>query len=421
MLFRSRRKKGEKLNKMAGIPVSIKDNICTKDVKTTCSSKMLENFIPPYSATVIERLEEAGAIMLGKLNMDEFAMGSSGETSYFKTTKNPHDLERVPGGSSAGSAASIAAGEALLTLGSDTGGSIRQPAAFCGIVGLKPTYGSVSRYGCVAFASSLDQIGPMGRTVKDVALMYDVISGKDEKDATSVNLECNDFTKTMGNGVKGLRIGIPKEYYGEGVNDEVKAAVSNAVKALEADGATIVEVSLPSTEYALPSYYIISSAEASSNLARFDGIKYGYRTENFSNLAELYENSRSEGFGAEVKRRIMLGTYVLSSGFRDAYYDRAKLLQQKIRKEFAAAFEICDVLVTPTAPSGAFKVGENVSDPVKMYASDICTINVNIAGLPAISIPCGVDHNNMPLGLQIIGTHFSGPTLLNVADHYEKE
>ncbi len=414
-----KRKNGEKLSKIAGLPVSLKDILCTNNVKTTCGSKMLENFIPPYSATVVEKLEEAGAISLGKLNMDEFAMGSSGETSYYGITRNPHDTERVPGGSSSGSAAAVAAGSALMTLGTDTGGSIRQPAAFCGIVGLKPTYGAVSRYGCIAFASGLDQIGPMGRTVKDVALLFDTITGKDDKDATSEKRTSEDFTQTMGKGIKGLKVGIPSEYFGEGISEEVKEAVNKAVKALEADGAIIKEVSLPSTKYALAAYYIIACAEASSNLSRFDGIKYGHRSENFTNLTELYENSRSEGFGEEVKRRIMLGTFVLSSGSIDAYYYRAKLLQKRIRQEFEAIFNECDVLITPTAPDGAFKVGENVEDPIKMYANDICTINVNIAGLPAMSVPCGVDKNNMPVGMQIIGKHFAEDVLFNVADHYE--
>lgn len=415
----ARRAKGEVLPKIAGIPVSLKDNICTNGVKTTCASKMLENFVSPYDATVVSKIKAGGGIIAGKLNMDEFAMGSSCETSAFKLTRNPRDLERVPGGSSGGSAASVAAGSAIFTLGSDTGGSIRQPAACCGIVGLKPTYGSVSRYGVVAFASSLDQIGPMARTVKDAALLYDVISGKDEMDATSVRLNCDDFTATMGKGVKGLRIGIPSEYFGEGVTDEVKQKVMAAVKCLELEGAVIKPVSLPSTSYALAAYYIIACAEASSNLAKFDGIKYGYRAKEFDSLNDLYERSRSEGFGDEVKRRIMLGTYVLSSGFFDAYYNRAKLLQRQISAEFAAAFADCDVLATPTSPFTAFKLGENIGDPLKMYAADICTINVNIAGLPAISVPCGYGADGLPIGLQFIGPKFSEPRLFNVADHYE--
>lgn len=415
----AKRARGEVLPKIAGIPVSLKDNICTNGIKTTCASKMLENFVPPYDATVVNKIKAGGGIIAGKLNMDEFAMGSSCETSAFQLTRNPRDLSCVPGGSSGGSAASVAAGSAIFTLGSDTGGSIRQPAACCGIVGLKPTYGSVSRYGVVAFASSLDQIGPMARTVKDAALLYDVISGKDEMDATSVRLDCGDFTATMGKGIKGLRIGIPSEYFGEGVTDEVKQKVMAAVKCLELEGAVIKPVSLPSTGYALAAYYIIACAEASSNLARFDGIKYGYRAKEFDSLTDLYERSRSEGFGDEVKRRIMLGTYVLSSGFFDAYYNRAKLLQKRIAAEFAAAFADCDVLATPTSPFTAFKLGENIGDPLKMYAADICTINVNIAGLPAIAVPCGYGADGLPIGLQFIGPKFSEPCLFNVADHYE--
>ena len=415
----ARRAKGETLSPMAGIPVSIKDNICTKGVLTTCASKMLYNFKPPYSATVIERLEAAGAVMPGKLNLDEFAMGSSCENSAFRITHNPHDLTRVPGGSSGGSAAAVASGEAVMALGSDTGGSIRQPASCCGIVGLKPTYGSVSRYGLVAFASSLDQIGPMTRTVADCALLYNTICGHDPRDATSAYREYPDFTRCMGKGVKGLRIGVPKEYFGLGVTEEVQKAVLDAVDALVREGATVKEISLPSTDTALAAYYIISSAEASSNLARFDGVKYGYRAEETDGLIDLYERSRSEGFGDEVKRRIMLGTFMLSSGFFDAYYKRGKLLQQRIGAEFAEAFEGCDLIATPTSPCTAFKIGENVGDPLKMYAADICTVTVNIASLPAISIPCGTGADGMPIGLQLIGPRFSEASLFNAAAHYE--
>ncbi len=407
---------GETLHPLAGIPVAIKDNMCTEGVLTTCASKILYNFIPPYDATVVKKLKDCGVTIPGKLNMDEFAMGSSCENSSVKKTHNPHDLSRVPGGSSGGSAAAVASGETILALGSDTGGSIRQPAGCCGIVGLKPTYGSVSRYGLVAFASSLDQIGPMGRTVKDVAMLYSAICGRDPMDATSAVREYPDHSSLLGNGVKGLRIGIPREYFGPGVVDEVRKSVLTMASALEKEGATLIDMSLPSTDYALSAYYIISSAEASSNLARFDGVRYGYRAEGASSLLELYERSRSEGFGDEVKRRIMLGTFVLSSGFYDAYYKRGKLLQQKIAAEFATAFLDCDLILTPTTPTTAFKMGENVSDPLKMYASDICTVTVNIAGLPAISIPCGYDSQCLPIGMQLIGPRFSEDVLLNAAD-----
>lgn len=410
---------GEDLAPLAGIPIGIKDNICTKDLLTTCASKMLYNFKPPYNATVIEKLEAQDYVMTGKLNMDEFAMGSSTETSYYKKTLNPHDLNRVPGGSSGGSAAAVAAGECVVALGSDTGGSIRQPAAFCGVVGLKPTYGSVSRYGLVAFASSLDQIGPFGRTVDDVAMLYSAICGQDKHDATSEYRKYPNFLKDIKSDVKGLRIALPKEYFGPGIDPEVKETVKKAAKLLEENGAHISEINLPGTDYALSAYYIISSAEASSNLARFDGVKYGYRTNNYSNLKELYENTRSEGFGDEVKRRIMLGTFVLSSGYYDAYYKRAKMLQKQILNEFEQSFENYDVILTPTVPSTAFRIGENVDDPVKMYANDICTVTVNIAGLPGINVPCGNDSNNMPIGMQLIGNRFSEQTLLNTAKCYE--
>ncbi len=416
-----KRASGEVCSPLAGIPVGIKDNICTKGLLTTCSSKMLYNFVPPYNATVMNKLIADDIVVTGKLNMDEFAMGSSTENSYFKKTKNPIDLTRVPGGSSGGSAAAVAAGEAIVALGSDTGGSIRQPASFCGVVGLKPTYGSVSRYGLVAFASSLDQIGPIGKSVKDVAMLYSAICGADKMDATSVRREYPDFTACLGKGVKGLTIGIPKEYFGAGIDPEVRAAVTAAAKIYEQGGATVKEISLPSTDYALSAYYIIASAEASSNLARFDGVKYGYRTENYSNLTEMYEKTRSEGFGAEVKRRILLGTFVLSSGYYDAYYKRAKLLQKRIAAEFADAFTGCDFILTPTTPMTAFKLGENMNDPLKMYAGDICTVTVNIAGLPALSIPCGVDQKGMPIGMQMIGAKFSEDLLLNAADWYENE
>ncbi len=411
---------GESLHPLAGIPIGIKDNISTKGLITTCSSKMLENYVPPFNATVMDKIADAKMTVLGKMNMDEFAMGSSTETSYMHLTRNPHNTDCVPGGSSGGSAAAIASGGAILTLGSDTGGSIRQPAALCGAVGLKPTYGSVSRYGLVAFASSLDQIGPLGKSVKDVAMLQSVICGHDRRDATSKMIEYPDYTANLGSNLNGLRIGIPKEYFGAGIDDEVKAAVMKAVKEMEANGAKVQEISLPSTDYAINTYYIIASAEASSNLARFDGVKYGFRAENFDGLVDMYEKTRSEGFGDEVKRRIMLGTFVLSSGYFDAYYKKAKRVQQQISAEFDNAFRDCDVIATPTFPTSAFKIGENIGDPVKMYSSDICTVTVNIAGLPAISLPCGKDSKSMPMGLQLIGAKFSEQTLLNAAYGYEQ-
>ncbi len=416
-----KRAANEELSMLAGIPIGIKDNICTKGVLTTCASKMLSDFVPPYNATVMEKLEACDIVMTGKLNMDEFAMGSSTETSYFKKTKNPIDLTRVPGGSSGGSAAAVAAGEAIMALGSDTGGSIRQPSSFCGTVGLKPTYGTVSRYGLVAFASSLDQIGPIGKSVKDTAMLYSAICGHDRMDATSAYRSYPNYLDCLGKGISGLRIGIPKEYFGAGIDGEVKEAILKAAKMLEQGGATVKEISLPSTDYALSAYYIIASAEASSNLARFDGVKYGYRAEHFGNLTEMYENTRSEGFGDEVKRRILLGTFVLSSGYYDAYYKRAKLLQRRIASEFTEAFRDCDVILTPTTPMTAFKLGENVDDPLKMYAGDICTVTVNIAGLPALNIPCGTDASGMPIGMQLIGAKFSEEILLNAADWYENQ
>lgn len=411
---------GENLHPLAGIPIGVKDNISTKGLRTTCSSKMLENYVPPFNATVVDKINDAGMIVTGKLNMDEFAMGSSTENSYFKKTKNPFDLTRIPGGSSGGSAAAVAANEAIVSLGSDTGGSIRQPASYCGVVGLKPTYGTVSRYGLVAFASSLDQIGPIGKCVEDVAMLQSLINGYDKMDATSAYREYPDFKSQLSTNVKGLRIGLPKEYFGDGIDENVKSAVLNAVKELEKQGAIVKEISLPSTDYALSSYYIISSAEASSNLARYDGVKYGYRAENYDNLVDMYEKTRSEGFGDEVKRRILLGTFVLSSGFYDGYYKKAKLSQRRISAEFSESFKDIDVIATPTVPSTAFKIGENIGDPVKMYATDICTVTINIAGLPAISVPCGYDASGLPIGLQLIGDKFTESTLLNTAYAYEK-
>ena len=409
--------RGEALGCLAGIPVAVKDNICTKGSATTCASKMLENFVPPYNATVVDKLQAADAVIPGKVNMDEFAMGGSCENSAFKATKNPWDTDRVPGGSSGGSAACVAACEVPLSLGSDTGGSVRCPAGLCGIVGLKPTYGAVSRFGLVAFASSLDQIGPFGRTVDDTALLFSAICGHDAAhDATSKPYVFEGLTDGA---CRGLRVGVPKEYYGDGVSSEVKAGVLRAVEDLKHLGAQIVEISLPSTPYALSAYYIISSAEASSNLARYDGVKYGYSGRRDGSLNDLYLSTRSEGFGKEVKRRIMLGTYVLSSGYFDAYYKRAKMLQRLIAREFADAFEQCDVIVTPTTPTTAFKLGEKTNDPLAMYASDVCTTTANIAGLPGLSIPCGFDGAGLPIGMQLIGPKWSEAKLLSVAKCYE--
>lgn len=410
---------GDVLSPLAGIPIGIKDNISTKGLKTTCSSKMLENYVPPFNATVVDKINNADMVITGKLNMDEFAMGSSTETSYVKKTKNPFDFDRIPGGSSGGSAASVSACEAVVSLGSDTGGSIRQPASYCGAVGLKPTYGRVSRFGLVAFASSLDQIGPIGRTVKDVAMLQSVISGHDKYDATSADVEVSDYLANLKSDVRGLKIGVPKEYFGDGIDNNVKNAVYSAVKVLEENGASVKEISLPSTNYALSAYYIISSAEASSNLARYDGVKYGYRAKEFDSLIDMYERTRSEGFGEEVKRRILLGTFVLSSGFFDAYYKKAKLVQRRVSAEFNEVFKDIDVICTPTVPSTAFKIGENMDNPLKMYATDICTVTINIAGLPAMSIPCGYDDKGLPIGLQLVGNKFCEQTLLNTANTYE--
>ncbi len=412
---------GELNSEFAGIPIGIKDNMCTKGVRTTCSSKMLENFIAPYDATVVEKLNNAGMISLGKLNMDEFAMGASTEYSYFKKTCNPWNLNRVPGGSSGGSAAAVAADLVPWALGSDTGGSIRQPASFCGVVGLKPTYGLVSRYGLVAFASSLDQIGPITKDVRDAAMLLNIIAGHDEKDTTSYDIPKKDYTKALKTDVKGLKIGIPKEYFGEGINAEVKKKLEEAIEIYIKLGAEVEEFSLDIAEYALATYYIIACAEASSNLGRFDGIRYGYRTENFSNLKELYRNSRSEGFGSEVKRRIILGTYVLSSGYYDAYYKKAQQVRTLVKKEFDKAFEKYDVLLTPTSPTVAFEIGTKSENPLEMYLADICTVSVNIAGLPGISVPCGVNGENMPIGMQLIGNKFEEEKILNAAYAFEQE
>ena len=414
-------KRGEMTSGFAGIPIGIKDNMCTKGIRTTCSSKMLENFIAPYNATVIEKVNEEGMINLGKLNMDEFAMGTTTEHSAFKVTRNPWNLNKVPGGSSGGSAAAVAAGMVPWALGSDTGGSIRQPAAFCGIVGLKPTYGLVSRYGLVAYASSLDQIGPITKDVTDTAMLLNIIAGHDEKDTTSSNIEKKDYTKALKNDVKGLKIGIPKEYFEAGINSEVKQSVKKAIEEYRQMGAEVEEFSLPIAEYALATYYIIADAEASSNLGRFDGIRYGYRTQNYENLKDIFINSRSEGFGDEVKRRILLGTYVLSSGYYDAYYKKAQQVRTLIKNEFNKAFEKYDVLITPTAPNVSFDIGSKTNNPLEMYMEDLCTVPINVAGVPAISIPCGVSKNGMPIGMQIIGKHFDEETILNAAYTYEQK
>ena len=411
---------GEIKGELAGIPIGIKDNMCTKGIKTTCSSKILENFVSPYDATVVEKLKKQHMIDLGKLNMDEFAMGASTEYSAFHVTRNPWNLNTVPGGSSGGSAAAVAANLVPWALGSDTGGSIRQPAAFCGVVGLKPTYGLVSRYGLVAFASSLDQIGPITKDVEDAAMLLNVIAGHDERDTTSENREKIDYTKCLKNDVKGLKIGVPKEFFGEGINEEVKAKLKEAIEKYKEMGAEVEEFSLDIANYALATYYIIACAEASSNLGRFDGIRYGYRTENFTNLKEIYKNSRSEGFGDEVKRRIILGTYVLSSGYYDAYYKKAQQVRTLVRKEFDKAFEKYDVLLTPTSPTVAFEIGTRSSNPLEMYLADICTVSINIAGLPGISVPCGVDSNGMPVGMQLIGNRFDEEKILNAAYTYEQ-
>ncbi|MCL6616847.1 MAG: Asp-tRNA(Asn)/Glu-tRNA(Gln) amidotransferase subunit GatA, partial [Anoxybacillus ayderensis] len=402
-----------------GMPIGIKDNIVTKGLRTTCASKILYNFDPIYDATVMERLHEADAITIGKLNMDEFAMGSSTENSGFQLTRNPWDLERVPGGSSGGSAAAVAAGEVPFALGSDTGGSIRQPAAFCGVVGLKPTYGRVSRYGLVAFASSLDQIGPITRNVEDNAYLLQVISGVDPMDSTSANVDVPDYVSALTGDIQGLKIAVPKEYLGEGVSEEVRQSVLNALKVLEGLGATWEEASLPHSKYALATYYLLASSEASANLARFDGVRYGYRTDNAKNLIDMYKQTRSEGFGNEVKRRIMLGTFALSSGYYDAYYKKAQKVRTLIKQDFENVFEKYDVIIGPTTPTPAFKIGEKTSDPLTMYANDILTIPVNLAGVPGISVPCGFV-NGLPVGLQIIGKHFDESTIYRVAHAFEQ-
>lgn len=405
---------------LLGIPLAIKDILCTKDIETTCASLILKGFLPPYNASTIERLEREGYVLLGKLNMDEFAMGSSTENSAFKITKNPWDLERIPGGSSGGSASAVAAGLCVASLGTDTGGSIRQPASLCGVFGLKPTYGRVSRYGLIAFASSLDQIGPIARNTKDLAVLLNSIAFFDPKDSTSIPEAAPDYLAFLGREIKGLRIGIPKEYFIEGIEEDVKEKVEEGMKVFERNGAHLIPISLPHTEYAVATYYIICTAEASSNLARYDGVKYGIR-EKGKDIIEMYKATRSKGFGKEVKRRIILGTFVLSSGYYDAYYRKASKVRTLIRRDFDEAFKVCDIILTPTSPTTAFKIGERIDDPLTMYLSDIFTIPANLAGLPAISIPCGFDRNNLPVGLQLIGKPLEEGLLLQASYLFEKE
>lgn len=411
----------ESKNPEAGIPIGIKDNICTKGIKTTCSSKMLENFVSPYDATVITKIKEKNMPILGKLNMDEFAMGSSTENSAIKITRNPWNLNKVPGGSSGGSAAAVAANLVPWALGSDTGGSIREPASFCGIVGLKPTYGLVSRSGLVAFASSLDQIGPMTKDVEDSALLLNIIAGHDENDSTSVKREKIDYTKNLKNSIQGMKIGVPKEFFGEGINPEVKKSLENSIEEYKKLGAIVEECSLDVSESSLAAYYIIACAEASSNLGRFDGIRYGYRAKDYKNLKELFVKSRTEGFGKEVKRRIILGTYVLSSGYYDAFYKKAQKVRTYVKNKFDECFKKYDVLLTPVAPTTAFDIGSKTNNPLEMYLADICTVSINIASVPAISIPCGVDSNNMPIGMQLIGNRFQEEKILNAAYAIEQQ
>ncbi len=413
-------KAGKENSPVFGVPIAIKDNMCTDGIKTTCASKILGNFIPPYDATVVGKLKQAGYVLTGKANMDEFAMGSSTENSGFFVTKNPWDLERIPGGSSGGSAAAVAAGECIAALGSDTGGSIRQPAACCGVVGLKPTYGRVSRYGLVAFASSLDQIGPITKDVTDTAILLNVIAGHDPKDSTSADIAVPDFTKALKKDVKGMKVGIPKEYFIEGMDHEVEKAVRDAVKTLEGLGAKVMEVALPHTGYAVATYYILATSEASSNLARYDGVKYGFRAQGAKDLLDMYMTSRSQGFGPEVKRRIMLGTYALSAGYYEAYYKKGQQVRTLIKRDFDEAFKQVDVIATPTAPTAAFKIGEKSADPLQMYLSDIFTISVNLAGIPGISIPCGFTKTNLPIGLQLLGRHFDEESVLRAAFAYEQ-
>jgi aspartyl-tRNA(Asn)/glutamyl-tRNA(Gln) amidotransferase subunit A len=413
--------KGEPLPPLAGVPVGIKDVLMTRGERTTAGSRFLEKFIAPYDATAVERLEAAGAVCLGKLNCDEFAMGSSNENSAFHPVRNPRDTTRVPGGSSGGSAAAVAAGFAVATLGSDTGGSIRQPAAFCGVVGLLPTYGRVSRYGLIAFASSLDHVGPLTRTVKDAATMLEIIAGRDPMDSTSANVPVGKYAAECGREIKGLRIGVPKEYFGEGLDAETREAIERRIDGLRKAGCEIVNVSLPHTEYAIPVYYIVATAEASANLARFDGVRYTTRSPQAKTLAEMYRKSRDEGFGAEVKRRILLGTYALSAGYYDAYYLKAQQVRTLLTRDFQNAFTSVDAIVTPVTPTAAFKLGEKTGDPMEMYLSDIYTVTANLVGVPGISLPCGTNREGLPLGIQILGKHFDEATVLRLAHAIEQE
>lgn len=411
---------GELDGPLAGVPVAIKDNMCTKDVLTTCSSKILGNFFPQFSSDAVERIKAAGAVMIGKTNMDEFAMGSTTETSAYGATKNPWNTQHVPGGSSGGSAAAVAAGECFCALGSDTGGSIRQPASYCGVVGMKPTYGTVSRYGLIAYGSSLDQIGPLCKDVTDCAVIMEVIAGHDPKDSTSVERKDTDFTSALVNDVTGMRIGIPRDYFGDGLDPQVKKAVLDAAEVLRSKGAVVEEFDLSLVEYAIPAYYTIAAAEASSNLERFDGVKYGYRAKDYDGLHSMYKKTRSEGFGAEVKRRIMLGSFVLSSGYYDAYYLKALRVKAMIKKAFDEAFSKYDVILGPVAPTTAPKLGASLADPIKMYLGDIYTISVNLAGLPGMSVPCGKDENGLPIGVQLIGDCFNEKKLIQTAYTYEQ-
>lgn len=415
----TRRKNGQPVGRLAGIPVAIKDVLCTRGIPTTCSSKILEHFVPPYDAHVIERLKAEDAILFGKTNMDEFAMGSSTENSAYKVSRNPWDIQRIPGGSSGGSASCVAGCQAPLALGTDTGGSIRQPAALCGIVGMKPTYGRVSRYGLIAFASSLDQVGPFAHDVRDCALLLEAIAGHDNRDSTSVNDPVPAYTQTLDQPVKGLTIGVPKEFFGQGLDSEVENAIRQALKEYEKIGAKLIDVSLPHSPYALAAYYIVAPAEASSNLARYDGMHYGHRTATKGDLIATYCKSRAEGFGKEVQRRIILGTYVLSSGYKDAYYLKALKVRRLVKKDFDDAFQQCDVIMGPTTPTAAFKIGEKSNDPLALYLSDVYTVSCNLAGIPGLSIPCGVTRSGLPIGLQLLGAPFTEEKLFRIARMYE--
>jgi aspartyl-tRNA(Asn)/glutamyl-tRNA(Gln) amidotransferase subunit A len=415
-----RRRQGRPLGRLAGLPVALKDILCTRGEPTTCGSRMLEHFRPPYDAHVVARLRDADAVLLGKTNLDEFAMGSSTENSAFQVTRNPWDLGRIPGGSSGGSAAAVAAGEAPLALGTDTGGSIRQPAGLCGVVGLKPTYGRVSRFGLVAFGSSLDQVGPLARTVADAALLLEVIAGHDPRDSTSVDRPVPAYSRTVEEPVAPLTVGVPREYFGAGLDPEIEQAVRAAVAVFQGQGAAVREVSLPHSRFALAAYYLVATAEASSNLARYDGVHFGHRSAGHANLIDLYKRSRGEGFGAEVKRRIMLGTYALSSGYKDAYYVQALRVRRLIKEDFDRAFQECDVVLGPTTPTTAFRVGERSADPLAMYLEDVYTVSANLAGLPGVSVPCGLSKAGLPIGLQLLAAHFEEEKLLRVARQYER-